>query len=150
VICSPLKNATPEEAKTAIGGFVVFNDFSARDVQMEEMASGFGPMKTKNFINSISNIVVSADEICPRIEKFTASIYINNHKIVDTNTSGMYYSLPEAIAYASWKEQLYPGEFFGSGTLPGGCGMENGSLLHSGDTIRLEIEGVGILENHII
>jgi len=150
VICSPLKNATPEEAKAAIGGFAVLNDFSARDVQLEEIETGFGPMKAKNFTSAISNIIVSADEILPRIDRLAASIYINNQKIVDTSTAGMHYSLPEAIAYASWEEQLYPGEFFGSGTLPEGCGIENGCLLQSGDTIRLEIECVGTLENHVI
>lgn len=150
VISSPLKNATPKEAEAAIGGFVVFNDFSARDVQIEEVGSGFGPMKTKNFANAISNIIVSADKILPQIDSLSASIYINNNKIVDTSTAGMHYSLHHAIAYASWEEQLYPGEFFGSGTLPGGCGMENGRLLQSGDTIRLEIECIGALENHVI
>jgi len=62
----------------------------------------------------------------------------------------MDYTLGEAIAYASLDEQLYPGEFFGSGTLPGGCGMENGHWLKQGDTIELEIEKVGTLENSII
>lgn len=149
VILAPLKNATPEEAEKAIGGFVVFNDFSARDVQMDEMDSGFGPMKTKNFANAISNIIVSADEILPRINELTARIDINDQKIVETTTAGMRYSFPEAIAYASWEEQLYPGEFFGSGTLPGGSGIENGHLLKSGDCIKLNIEGVGTLENHV-
>ncbi|MCP4115705.1 MAG: hypothetical protein GY737_09920 [Desulfobacteraceae bacterium] len=62
----------------------------------------------------------------------------------------MHYSLAEAIAYASWEEQLHPGEFFGSGTVPGCSGMENGSLLGSGDSIRLEIKGVGVLENRVV
>jgi 2-keto-4-pentenoate hydratase/2-oxohepta-3-ene-1,7-dioic acid hydratase in catechol pathway len=45
---------------------------------------------------------------------------------------------------------LYPGEFFGSGTIPQCSGMENGRFLTSGDTIRLEIEKIGILENRIV
>ncbi len=62
----------------------------------------------------------------------------------------MDYTLGEAIAYASLDEQLYPGEFFGSGTLPNGCGMENGHWLKTGDTIELEIEKIGTLVNNII
>ncbi|MBI9092578.1 MAG: fumarylacetoacetate hydrolase family protein [Desulfobacterium sp.] len=150
VICAPLKNASPAEAEKAMGGFVVFNDFSARDVQMDEMASGFGPMKAKNFANAISNIVVSADEILPVIDQLQVSVHINNEKIATANTAGMHYSLAEAIAYASWEEQLHPGEFFGSGTVPGCSGMENGSLLTRNDSIRLEIKGVGILENSVV
>ncbi len=147
VLCAPLKNATAEEAEKAIGGFVVFNDFSARDVQMKEMNSGFGPMKAKNFANAISNVVVSSDEILPVIDKLKVSVSINGKKIVENDMGGMHYSLPQAIAYASWEEQLHAGEFFATGTVPGCCGLENGHLLNSGDSIKLEIEGVGVLEN---
>ncbi len=149
VICAPLKNATAEEAEKAIGGFVVFNDFSARDVQMDEMASGFGPMKAKNFANAISDTIVTADEILPKINDLKVAVSVNGEKIVESTSRGMHYSLAQAIAYASWEEQLYPGEFFGSGTMPGCSGMENGYLLNSGDSIRLEITGVGILENRV-
>jgi 2-keto-4-pentenoate hydratase/2-oxohepta-3-ene-1,7-dioic acid hydratase in catechol pathway len=149
VLCKPLKNASPEEAANAIGGFVVFNDFSARDVQLDEMTSGFGPTKSKNFANSISNVVVSANEILPVIDQLRASVWINGEKIAENNLAGMHYSLPEAIAYASWEEELHPGEFFGSGTVPGCTGIENGRFLSSGDSIRLEIKEVGVLENKV-
>lgn len=142
VLCKPLKNASPEEAADAIGGFVVFNDFSARDVQLDEMTSGFGPMKSKNFADSISNVVVSANEVLPVIDRLRASVWINGEKIAENDMAGMHYSLPEAIAYASWKEELHPGEFFGSGTIAGCTGIENGRFLSSGDSIRLEIMGV--------
>ena len=62
----------------------------------------------------------------------------------------MQYSLGEAIAYASKNEQLHPGELFGSGTLPGGCGMENGHWLQSGNVLTLKIDGVGELTNRIV
>ncbi len=150
ILCNPLKNASPEEAEKAIGGFVVFNDFSARDVQLDEMNSGFGPMKAKNFANSISNVVVSADEILPMIDRLRVRVAINGERVVESDTGGMHHSLPEAIAYASWEEQLYPGEFFATGTVPGCTGMENGRFLNSGDSIRLEIEGVGVLENSVV
>ena len=133
----------------AIGGFVVFNDFSARDVQLQEMRSGFGPVKAKHFINAISSTVVTADEIMPHLYNLSGDVRINGQTIVTTSTSDMDYTLGEAIAYASLDEQLYPGEFFGSGTLPGGCGMENGCWLKPGDTVELEIEKVGTLENSI-
>ena len=142
ILCKHLKNASPEEAEKAIGGFVVFNDFSARDVQIDEINSGFGPMKSKNFANSISNVVVSADEILPIVNDLQVSVFINGENIVKNNMKGMHYSLPEAIAYASWEEQLHPGEFFGSGTVPGCTGIENNHFLISGDSIRLEIKGM--------
>lgn len=149
VICKPLKNATAQEALDAIGGFTVFNDFSARDVQMSEIQCGFGPMKAKNFINAISTTVVTADEILPVIDQLKVKVSINNKKIAENTTAGMHYTIGEAIAYASWEEQLYPGEFFGSGTVPDCTGIENGHLLKSGDTIRLEVDKIGVLENII-
>ena len=149
VLCRPLKNATPEESKLAIGGFVIFNDFSARDVQADEMKCGFGPMKAKNFANSISTVVVTADEILPVIDQLNVKVIINDELEMDTNTSGSYHSLAEAVAYASWEEQLHPGEFIATGTIPGCSGIENGLMLESGDKIRLEISGIGSLENYV-
>lgn len=149
IICEPLKNATEDEAKQAIGGFVVFNDFSARDVQSDEMKSGFGPMKAKNFINAISNVVVTADEILPIIDTLNVTVTINGKEVARNTSAGMHFSISEAIAYASWEEQLYPGEFFGSGTIPLCTGMENGVFLHSNDSILLEIEGIGRLYNKV-
>ncbi len=149
VLCKPIRNASEKEAKDAIGGFVVFNDFSARDVQADEMQCGFGPMKAKNFANSISNIVATADEILPSIDKLQVKVFINDELIMESDTRNMHYSLAEAVAYASWEEQLFPGEFVGSGTVPGCTGIENGQMLKSGDSIRLEIKGIGTLENRV-
>ncbi|PCJ47489.1 MAG: fumarylacetoacetate hydrolase [Gammaproteobacteria bacterium] len=149
VLCRAIKNASSQEAEDAIGGFVIFNDFSARDVQADEMKCGFGPMKSKNFGNSISNIVVTADEILPKLKKLPVHVYINDELVIHSDTRDMYYTIAEAIAYASWEEQLYPGEFFGTGTIPGCTGIENEQMLVSGDTIRLEVDGMGSLENSV-
>lgn len=150
VITKPLLNASIEEVNDAIGGFLILNDFSARDVQLDEMESGFGPMKTKNFGNAISSIVVGKDEIINQLDDLQVKVIINNKTIVESNTKGNLYSLQEAIAYASWEEQLHPGELFGSGTIPTCTGIENGVMLHKGDTITLEVEGIGQLTNKII
>jgi len=149
VITKPLKNASVEEVNEAIGGFLILNDFSARDVQLDEMKSGFGPMKTKNFGSVISSIVVSKDELLSKIENLSVKVIINNQTIIESNTKGKLYSFQEAIAYASWEEQLHPGELFGSGTIPGCTGIENGVMLNKGDMITLEVEGIGQLSNTI-
>ncbi len=150
VLAKPLYNATPAEAEAAIGGFVVFNDFSARDVQMPEMASGFGPQKSKHFANSISAEFVTADEILPRINDLSGSVNINGKHISTVSSAGMHYTLGEAVAHVSRSEHLYPGEFFGTGTLPGGCGLENGKMLKKGDEIGISIDGIGALTNTIV
>jgi 2-keto-4-pentenoate hydratase/2-oxohepta-3-ene-1,7-dioic acid hydratase in catechol pathway len=150
VIVKPIRNATAKEALEAIGGFVVFNDFSARDVQLPEMKSGFGPAKAKHFANAISAVIVSADEILPFHNDLQAEVRINHETVIKTSTAGMHFTLGEAIAYASLDEQLYPGEFVATGTLPGCSGMENGHWLKHGDTIELAIDKIGTLTNPIL
>lgn len=150
LITKPLKNAKPEDVNNAIGGFVILNDFTARDQQMDEMKSGFGPMKTKNFANAISGTLATSESILPNIDHLKVEVLINDTLIVKSTTANKKYSFQEAIAYASWEEQLYPGELFGSGTIPGCTGIENGTMLKKGDKITLNVEGIGSLSNHII
>ena len=150
VLARPLRDATREAAEAAIGGFVVLNDFSARDVQAEEMASGFGPQKAKHFASAISKVVVTADEILPRWRALSASVHLNGEQITETSTAGARWSLGEILAHACRGEQLHAGELFGTGTLPGGSGIETGRLLTRGDLIEIGIEGVGTLSNRIV
>jgi len=150
VLDKHLFNATPEEAENAIGGFVVLNDFSARDVQRAEMTSGFGPQKSKHFLSSMSDVMVTADEILPQINELKGAVYINNTRVSSVSTAGMRYSLGQVLAHASRDEHLFPGELFGTGTLPGGSGMENGHWLKSGDQLRLTIDGIGEIQHQIV
>ncbi|MDQ8697335.1 fumarylacetoacetate hydrolase family protein [Hyphomicrobium sp. LHD-15] len=155
VLARGLYNATPDEAEAAIGGFVVINDFSARDVQEAEMRSGFGPQKSKHFRNSISATAVSADEILPRWRDLTGFVRINGDLVGEVSTAGPRWSLGEALAHASRSEPLHAGELFATGTLPGGSGIETfhlklGRLLAAGDTIEIGIEGVGTITTPII
>jgi len=150
LIIKPLKNATKEEVNDAIGGFVILNDFSARDVQLDEMSAGFGPMKAKNFGNAISSIVVSKDEILDAIDDLKVKVWINGELIAESSSKNKLYSFQEAIAYASWEEQLHPGELFGSGTIPTCTGIENGRMLKNGDRITLEVEKMGSLSNFVL
>jgi 2-keto-4-pentenoate hydratase/2-oxohepta-3-ene-1,7-dioic acid hydratase in catechol pathway len=149
VLAHPLRDATPEAAEAAIGGFVVLNDFSARDVQADEMASGFGPQKAKHFASSISKVVVTADEILPRWRDLKGSVRLNAALLAEPTTAGAKWSLGEIVAHASRGESLQAGELFGTGTLPGGSGIETGHLLRSGDVIEIGIEGIGTLSNRI-
>ncbi|KAK7752598.1 hypothetical protein SLS62_005367 [Diatrype stigma] len=152
VLGRPLFNATPEEAFDAIAGFCVFNDFSARNVQMAEMGSGFGPQHSKSFANSISSVVVSADEIVPtRIGNLTGRVFINDELATVCKTDYYQFNLGQAIAHVSKGTRLYPGEFFGSGTFVNGAGIEHARFqLRVGDVVRLEIDGIGSVTNEIV
>ncbi|CAJ2503077.1 Uu.00g104710.m01.CDS01 [Anthostomella pinea] len=151
VLGRPLYNASPEEATAAIAGFCVFNDFSVRNGQMGEMASGFGPQHSKSFANSISSTVVSADEILPKINQLVGRITINDKVVQESKVDKWQFSVGEALAHVSKSTRLYPGEFFGSGTFPTGAGIEYTAFqLHVGDVVTLEIDGIGSVTNTII
>jgi len=150
VLSHPLHDADPVRAEAAIGGFVVLNDFSARDVQLSEMRSGFGPQKAKHFRSAMSAVVVSADEILPRWPKLQGTVRHNGTLMCECAAADARWSLGEVLAHASRDEQLVPGELFGTGTLPGGSGIEHGRLLERGDTITLAIDGIGTLSNRIV
>lgn len=149
VLSRTLLDATPGEALRAIGGFVVVNDWTARDVQRPEMQSGMGPQKSKHFLSSMSDTLVTADEVLSRIEALSARVEINGQVVSQTSTQGMLHSLGDVLAHLSRSERLYPGELIATGTLPGGCGMETGHWLKPGDTLRLVIDSVGEIVHDI-
>ena len=148
------KGITVEDAHEYIGGYTVFNDFSARDIQMSEQAARLGPAKGKDFDtgNAIGPFLVTPDEITdPYQLEMTATV--NGEVWSKGNTGDMYWTFEQIISYISMSETLYPGEFIGSGTCSGkdgcGCGLEMGKFLKAGDTVVLEVEGVGCLCNTV-
>jgi 2-keto-4-pentenoate hydratase/2-oxohepta-3-ene-1,7-dioic acid hydratase in catechol pathway len=150
VLARPLFNATAEEATAAIGAFVLFNDFSARDVQRAEMSSGLGPQKSKHFISSMSETAVTADEVLPRISELTGSVIINGRTVATVSSHGFQWSVGDVIAHACRDEQLLAGELIATGTLASGSGMETGHWLRRGDTLRLVLDGIGEVEHEIL
>jgi len=143
VLCKPLLNASPQEALEAIGGFVVVNDWSARDIQRSEMATGLGPQKCKHFCSSMSDELVDARDVLPRIEQLQAWIEINGQTVARTSTARMLHDWGRTLSHLSTDEPLWPGELIASGTLPFGTALENGHWLQPGDTLRMGIDGVG-------
>ena len=148
-----------DAARNHIAGYVVFNDFSARDIQGREMGGRLGPSKGKDFDtgNAIGPVLVTPDEV-PDPYNLAMSARINGEEVSRGHSSGMRFSFEDIIAYVSRSETLYPGEFFGSGTATvpesgrdrRGCGVEMGRFLKPGDVIELEVERLGILRNIIV
>jgi 2-keto-4-pentenoate hydratase/2-oxohepta-3-ene-1,7-dioic acid hydratase in catechol pathway len=62
----------------------------------------------------------------------------------------MHYTWEDVIAYVSEDETLHPGEFIGSGTVGGGCGLEQDRFLAAGDVVELEVERLGALRNRVV
>jgi 2-keto-4-pentenoate hydratase/2-oxohepta-3-ene-1,7-dioic acid hydratase in catechol pathway len=149
VLKAPLWNAEPDEAEAAIGGFVVLNDFSARDVQIAEQESGFGPQKAKHFLSSLSATGVPAADVLDRWTELSATVERNGQVVARPHAAEPRWTLGEMLAHASASERLLPGELFGSGTFVGGSGMETETWLQPGDHFALSIDGVGSIE-HVV
>ena len=144
------KNIPKERAREHIFGYSIFNDISARDAQMIEMPGGLGPGKGKDFDagNVIGPCIVTADELDPY--DCTMVARINGEEWSRSHSGTIHWTFEDLIAHTSRSETLYPGEFFGSGTVGGGCGLELERYLSDGDVIELEVEGIGFLRNRII
>jgi fumarylacetoacetate (FAA) hydrolase len=148
-----------DEAAEYIFGFMIMNDWSARDVQRAEMRARLGPAKSKDFATSFGPWLVTVDEL---IDKATDRVGIYNLEMISKvngqelsrgNLSSIYYSFGDMIARASASCTIKPGDVFGSGTVGNGCLLEltnnHGPWLQPGDRVELEIECLGTLSNII-
>ncbi len=147
----PGKDIAKEKAREHIFGYTIFNDFSARDEQAKEMAGQLGPGKGKDFDNgnAMGPCLVTADEIGDPY-RLEMSVRVNGEEWGRGNSRDMRWKFEDCIAHASRSESLHPGEFFGSGTVGNGCGLEQMRFLKPGDSVELEVEGIGVLRNRVV
>lgn len=149
VIGTTGRDISRNKARAHIFGFTIFNDFSARDTQGMEMESGLGPSKSKDFdrANAIGPWLVTIDEFYP--DSAAMTVRVNGEVRSVGNSRTMTRKFEDLIAFISTAETLHAGEILGSGTVGGGCGIEQGKLLQDGDVVELEIEGIGVLRNRV-
>lgn len=158
VIGSPGRDIQEEYAWEHIAGFTIMNDWSARDIQRQEMSVGLGPAKGKDFATSLGPCLVTVDELADRLEdgrlNLTMIARINGDEVGRANAKDMYWTWAQLIARASLNVRLCPGDVLGSGTAGGGCLLELGPDVHPwlepGDIVELEIERLGRLRNQIV
>ncbi len=153
---------TPEEAEQHIVGFVLFCDWSARDLQAAEMKVGLGPVKGKDSANSFGPWLVTPDELVPRASGrgydlgLTASV--NGVVYSRGNVSSLYWSFGQLISYASRGTRVRPGDVIGSGTVGTGCilelsrvhGADRYPYLREGDRVRLEGDLLGAIDARVL
>lgn len=137
------RDVPADDTEAYIAGYTVFNDFSARDIQAKEMAVRFGPGKGKDFANGFGPYLVTPDEFDPSDATMTARI--NGEVWSEGNSGEMYHTFSDMIEYVSWDQEIRPGDVYGSGTIPLGCGKGLDRWVEPGDVIELEIEGIGVL-----
>jgi 2-keto-4-pentenoate hydratase/2-oxohepta-3-ene-1,7-dioic acid hydratase in catechol pathway/sugar lactone lactonase YvrE len=150
VIARDCSDLTREEALGVVGGFVLLNDFSARDVQFREMVEGLmGPAKSKDFGTALGSVVVTTEEFLPALDALTVEVRVNGELWGTGSPRNMQHSVADVIAYASAGEQLEAGTVIGLGTVPGCSGIETGRWLSPGDVVELSAGALGRLRNTV-
>jgi fumarylacetoacetate (FAA) hydrolase len=149
----------PERAGEAIGGYTIFNDWSARDLQREETVVRLGPAKGKDFASSFGPHLVTPDELADarRASGYDLAMTaeVNGTETSRGRWSDAQFSFGEMLARASADAHLRPGDLVGSGTVGTGCLLEVrestlGRYLEPGDEVVLRIERLGSLRNPIV
>lgn len=156
------RDLTADEASECIAGYLVMNDWSARDIQQREMTVGLGPAKGKDFATTIGPWLVTPDEI----EVFRVGdrhdlrmqVRVNDVLLGEDTLAHMAWSFPELIAYASRAAWVRAGDLIGSGTCGRGAlsefwgrsGVQNPPPLRTGDIVSMTVGGLGTVTNTVV
>lgn len=153
-----------EDADDYVYGYMIYNDWSARAMQMEEMKLNLGPAKGKDFANTFGPWLATKDELAAeRIEgesgeryDLTMTCEVNGIEVSRGNVKDMTWTFAQIIERASYGCTLRPGDVIGSGTVGTGCFLElNGSgitnqWLEDGDSVVMSIDKLGTLDNKVV
>ncbi|WP_379093197.1 fumarylacetoacetate hydrolase family protein [Pedobacter sp. UC225_65] len=166
------RNVKAAEADDYIAGYMIMNDMSARTLQMEEMLLNLGPAKGKDFSTVIGPWLVTPDELEPykvaakpnhvgNAYDLKMTCNVNGIQVSAGNMADMDWTFAEIIERCAYGVDILPGDVIGSGTVGTGCFLElNGTgllndpnykvqWLQAGDTVEMEITGLGSLTNII-
>jgi 2-keto-4-pentenoate hydratase/2-oxohepta-3-ene-1,7-dioic acid hydratase in catechol pathway len=141
------KDIPVEDALNFAAGYMVFNDISARDLQMRtgQWLSG----KTLDTFAPCGPVLVVNEIQDPQTLRILTRV--NGQTLQDGQTKDMIFSVAESIAYISQLVTLQPGDIIATGT-PEGVGFKRTPpiFLHHGDLVEVEIKGIGILKNPVV
>lgn len=138
-IGSALRHASPDEARQGIRGLVALNDVTARDLQKRDgqwaRAKGFDTFCPISRETPVGDLDLGALELVTRV---------NGEERQRATSAEMIFNIPAVLAYISSIMTLEPGDLVATGT-PAGVG-----LLSPGDTVEVEVVGVGRVRNPVM
>jgi fumarylacetoacetate (FAA) hydrolase len=159
VIGREASNVAEADAFSYIAGFTIFNDWSCRDLQRDEMEARLGPAKGKDAASSLGPWIVTTDELASYTRDgrlhVRCTLKVNGVQWMENNAGIMYHSWGAMIERASRDSRVVPGDVLGGGTVTGGSigeAIRNGfsaRYLEPGDVVEIEVEGIGVLRNTI-
>lgn len=141
-------NIRPEQALDHVFGITLYNDFSGRDLQANELAIGMGATKSKDFAHAIGPWITTLDEF-DDLDAISMEVRVNGASWSKGNSGNKLWTVAELVAYVSLGEKILPGDVIGSGTMGKGSALEIGRQLNPGDVVELEAGGIGVLRTEI-
>jgi 2-keto-4-pentenoate hydratase/2-oxohepta-3-ene-1,7-dioic acid hydratase in catechol pathway len=156
------RDLTPEEARDHIAGYLIVNDWSARDIQRREMRGGLGPAKGKDFATTIGPWLVTPDELEParagdRLD-LTMTVSVNGAAYGSDTLAHMGWSFEELVSYASRSAWVRAGDLIASGTCANGSlaeawgrtGRQEPPPLRPGDVVAMTVDRLGSISNPVV
>ncbi len=147
VIGTLARAVSARDALDYVAGYTICNDVSARDYQRR---SGHTPGKSFETFAPLGPVIVTQDEI-PDPHALDIRTVVSGQEMQHSNTKQLIFRIPYVIEYLSHIFPLEPGDVITTGT-PSGVGAyrEPPRFLKAGDTVRIEVEGIGVLENPVV
>ncbi len=152
------RHISPDEANDYIAGYVLLNDWTARDVQHEELIAGFAFSKSKDAATSLGPWLATPEELDDYALdgghfNLTLIARVNGVEQSRGNLRDLTYTFAQMVAAASQDSTLYPGDIIACGAI-GGSLLEatdgQGPWLEPDDLVELEASGLGVLRNRIV
>ena len=148
VIGKRARRVSRERALDHVAGYSCFNDGSVRDFQRH--SAQFTPGKNFHASGSFGPWLVTVDEI-PDVRKLTLTTRLNGTVMQNESVGELCFDVPQLIEYCSTWTQLEPGDVIVTGTPGGvGAGRKPPVWMKPGDTIEVELTGIGVLRNPVI
>ena len=156
------RDLTPQQATEHIAGYLICNDWSARDLQKREMQMNLGPAKGKDFATTLGPWLVTPDELAGyrRADRLDLrmTVAVNGVEVGEDRLAEMAWSFEELIAYASRAAWIRRGDVIASGTCAGGSlvevwgrtGKQEPPPLSAGDVVTMTVDGLGSISNPIV
>ena len=145
VISRPARNVSAQDALSYIAGAMPFNDVSARDLQLQNPLWTSG--KAIDTFAPCGPALVTLDEIGD-LAALELRTRINGEVLQQGTTANLIFGPAELVAWLSRTITLLPGDIIATGT-PAGVGAAQGRFLRDGDTVEVEIDGLGTLVNPV-
>jgi fumarylacetoacetate (FAA) hydrolase len=159
LVDTPVRDLEAARGEEAIGGYMILNDWSARDLQREETTVRLGPAKGKDFASSIGPWLVTPDELADTRRDtgydLAMTATVNGDELSRGTWASAHFGFGEMVARASADVRLRAGDLIGSGTVGTGCLLEIRDeklkrYLQPGDVVTLAIERLGELSTAVV